>query len=122
MTAALPAWCQLGVHLPSAVVERPAAPGVSARACGTRISSNQLAIIRSLLDVAGKVSGLEHQRRARSWHVGEPHLSHYTAWFLGRADGAANTGGAFDARMYRYAIQPEAQAPSNASACFNVLP
>ncbi|KAK9842595.1 hypothetical protein WJX81_008112 [Elliptochloris bilobata] len=55
-----------------------------------------------------------------SWHVGEPHLSHYSSWFLGRADGAANTGGTFDERMYRYAIQPQAQEPNNAAECFKV--
>lgn len=27
-----------------------------------------------------------------SWHVGEPHLSHYTKWFLAHARGEANTG------------------------------
>lgn len=58
---------------------------------------------------------------ARSWHVGEPHLSHYSSWFLGRADGAANTGGAFDEPMYRYAIQPRAQDPNNAADCFKLV-
>ena len=27
-----------------------------------------------------------------SWHVGEPHLSHYTRWFLAHAKGSSNTG------------------------------
>ncbi|KAK9818280.1 hypothetical protein WJX72_010022 [[Myrmecia] bisecta] len=56
-----------------------------------------------------------------SWHVGEPHLSHYTNWFLGHAEGNANTGGSFYEPMYRYAISPEAQNPNNAEACFRVL-
>ena len=65
-----------------------------------------------------RISCAVHAQLAR----GEPHLSRYTAWFLGRADGAANTGGTFDERAFNYAIQPAAQEPNNASDCFNVLP
>ena len=58
---------------------------------------------------------------ARSWHVGEPHLSRYTAWFLGRADGAANTEGVYDERAFFAAIHANAQKPNNAADCFNVM-
>ncbi|CAL5227685.1 g10693 [Coccomyxa viridis] len=55
-----------------------------------------------------------------SWHVGEPHLSHYTRWFLSHADGDPHTSGKFREAQYRYAIQLEAQDPNNASACFRL--
>ena len=55
-----------------------------------------------------------------SWHVGEPHLTRYTNWFLGLAAGSDNTGGTFNEPLYRYAITPRAQEPNNAAQCFKV--
>ena len=55
-----------------------------------------------------------------SWHVGEPHLSRYTSWFLGMAAGSDNTGGTFNEPLYRYAITLHAQDPNNAADCFKV--
>ena len=55
-----------------------------------------------------------------SWHVGEPHLTRYTSWFLGLAAGSDNTGGTFNEPLYRYAITPQAQEPNNAAQCFKV--
>jgi hypothetical protein len=55
-----------------------------------------------------------------SWHVGEPHLSHYSSWFLGLAGGSDNTGGQFDERLYRYAVSMQAQDPNRAGDCFRV--
>ena len=55
-----------------------------------------------------------------SWHVGEPHLTRYTNWFLGRAAGSDNTGGTFDEPLYRYAVTLKAQDPNNAADCFKV--
>ena len=57
-----------------------------------------------------------------SWHVGEPHLTRYTSWFMGMAAGSDNTGGTFDEPLYRYAITMEAQDPNNAADCFKVGP
>jgi hypothetical protein len=56
-----------------------------------------------------------------SWNVGEPFTSHYTKWVMGRALGQDNTEGAFDERMYRYAISPGAQEPNNAESCYKVM-
>ena len=56
-----------------------------------------------------------------SWHVGEPHLSHYTNWYLAHAAGNPSTGGAFNEKLYRYAISPGAQEPNNAESCFKVV-
>ncbi len=41
-------------------------------------------------------------------------------WFLSHADGDPHTSGKFREAQYRYAIQPEAQDPNNASACFRL--
>ena len=41
-------------------------------------------------------------------------------WFLSHAKGDPRTGGSFNEAQYRYAIQPEAQEPNNASACFRL--
>jgi len=62
------------------------------------------------------------QLRAHSWHVGEPHLSHYSAWFLGRADGMPNTDGAYDDFPFHWSIMPPAEQPNNAASCFKVPP
>lgn len=56
-----------------------------------------------------------------SWHVGEPHLSHYTNWYLDHAAGRPSTAGAFNEKMYRYAISMKAQEPNNAEQCFKVV-
>ena len=56
-----------------------------------------------------------------SWDVGQPHLSHYTKWYSGLAQGSDNTEGSFDEPMYRYAISMKAQEPNNAENCFKVL-
>lgn len=55
-----------------------------------------------------------------SWHVGEPHLSHYTRWMMGQAASDPNTRGSFNETMYRYAISPQAQEPPDVEACFSV--
>ena len=41
-------------------------------------------------------------------------------WFLSHAEGDPYTSGSFREAQYRYAIQPEAQDPNNASACFRL--
>ena len=46
-----------------------------------------------------------------SWQVGEPFTSHYSRWFLEQGQGASNTKGSLDERMYFYAIGPEAILP-----------
>ena len=56
-----------------------------------------------------------------SWHVGEPHLSHYTKWVLDHAEGMAHTKGSFDERMYRYGVSMEAQEPNRAAEGFKVI-
>ncbi|CAL8462396.1 g1929 [Coccomyxa elongata] len=55
-----------------------------------------------------------------SWHVGEPHLSTYTKWFMSQATREDTTAGTFKESLYRYAISPQAQEPNTASDCFNI--
>lgn len=55
-----------------------------------------------------------------SWHVGEPFVSHYSAWFKSLAEGQDTTAGSFDEPMYRYAITMQAQEPNNAAECYKV--
>ena len=50
-----------------------------------------------------------------SWQVGEPFTSHYSRWFLEQRRGDSITQGAFDERMYYYAIGPEAIMPHEAA-------
>lgn len=55
-----------------------------------------------------------------SWHVGEPHLGHYTRWFTDQAHNVDTTTGTFKESLYRYAISAEAQNPNRASDCFKI--
>lgn len=58
-----------------------------------------------------------------SWHVGEPHLSEYTRWFLSSAEGNSGTEGSYDEQMYFFAIdQARANHPHNVTECFSVKP
>lgn len=56
-----------------------------------------------------------------SWHVGEPHLSHYTKWVTAHANGEPGTHGSFDEPMYRYGVSLEAQEPNKAAEGFKVI-
>lgn len=56
-----------------------------------------------------------------SWHVGEPFTSRYTEWRMGEAAGMRNTWGEYDAAMYQYAVQPEAQDMPAMAACYDVM-
>lgn len=48
--------------------------------------------------------------------------SMYLRWFLSHAAGDPHTAGSFREDQYRYAIEPTAQDPNNASACFTLAP
>lgn len=56
-----------------------------------------------------------------SWHVGEPFVDKYSQWMLAQARGEVTTQGAFDERMYRYAISLEAELSHHVDQCYQVF-
>ena len=55
----------------------------------------------------------------QSWHVGEPHLSHYTKWAMEHFAGRDGTDGSFMEDMYRYAISEKGGNPGISADAFN---
>ena len=54
-----------------------------------------------------------------SWHVADPYTRRYSAWHLGHQLGRAGTEGAFDDKMYRYAISEAAQHPKDLEGAYH---
>lgn len=53
-----------------------------------------------------------------SWHVADVYTRRYSHWALQHLLGRAGTDGAYDARLYRYAVSEAAQAPRDLEAAY----